>query len=653
MNFKNFKLNLHLSSLYGRFILRVLAPPLGILLLLSLVGLYILNGWLHSQAIDTLRRSASTTAATLQRELTLRETVLKQTGSELYLIKNDYNQGRAQLEKNRTTCRAYIRQTGTYVGAPDGSCDQFRAGLLGGINLASFDRTYRELGEALIKNHDQRINERLTAYKQFFPETMALLILNDDKSVVSSAYSGSLDEAEVSFKPDAETALKTTVYGKLATVSKRPLAVFAFKIPGGSVLAAYDINDPNFLKQTWSSAPIDKSQALAAILDKTGRPIYPKLVDNESFTQSAAALQAGREAKIPLNGIEHTVVASPVGPNKEWQVAVASPTALVLAPVRDAVLTAAIIIGALLVVFLWVGTFFIRRTSASIVTLVDGAKRFGKGHLHHKIKLNRHSESELLELADTMNTMARHIAAAERAIDEKNKEFTSIATHELRAPLTAIIGNLTLFREKNKAKLDDKMTDKIEQAYSATTRLRDLVNDMLDVAHLESRGIAELPLGPTDITVAINDVLNAMSILATNSEIEVTYDPAHASKVVADMQLLHIIMNNFVSNAIKYSRPHDTVTISHKIEGNYLVTSIKDTGLGIPKDQQAHMFEKFFRVKLEDRTDITGTGLGMYIVKQYIEQMHGKVWFTSVHGKGTEFFFSLPIAVKDEAPNSS
>ena len=647
MNFKYVKPNLHLSSLYSRFILRVLAPPFGILLLLSLVGLYILNGWLHTQAVDTLRRGASTTATTLQRELTLRETVLKQTGSELYLIKNEYNQGRTTLEKNRTACRAYIRQTGTYVGAPDGACDQFRAGLLGGINLASFDRTYRELGEALIKNHDQRINERLTAYKQFFPETMALLILNEHKSVVCSAYSGAFIEAVVSFKTDAEAAIKTTVYGKLVTISKLRLAVFAFKIPGGSVLAAYDIDDSHFLKQVRDSAPIDKNQALATILDKAGKPIYPKLRNNESFTQNAAALQSGREVKLPLDSIEHTVVSSPVGPNGEWQVAVASPTALVLAPVRDAVLTAAIIIGALLVVFLWVGTFFIRRTSGSIVALVDGAKRFGQGHLHHKIKLDRRSESELLELADTMNAMARHIAADEREIDEKNKEFTSIATHELRAPLTAIIGNLTLFREKNNVKLDDKMADKIEQAYSATTRLRDLVNDMLDVAHLESRGIAELPLGPTDIKVAVNDVLNAMSVLATNSDIEVTYNPAHASKVVADMQLLHIIMNNFISNAIKYSRPHDKVTISHKVDGKHLVTTVKDTGLGIPKDQQEHIFEKFFRVKLEDRTEITGTGLGMYIVKQYVEQMHGKVWFTSVHGKGTEFSFSLPIATEN------
>lgn len=640
----NFKLNLHLSSLYSRFILRVLAPPLGVLLVLSLVGLYILNSWLQSQAVDNLQRSASTTASTLQRELTLRETVLKQTGSELYLIKNEYNQGRAELEKNRTACRAYIRQTGSYVDAPDGICDKFRVGLVGSVSLSSFDRTYRELGEALIKSHDQRINERLTAYKQFFPETMAMLILNDDKSVVSSAYSGAFSETEVSFKPDAEAALKTTVFGKMMTVSKSRLAVFAFQIPGGSVLAAYDTNDPHFLKEIWSGAPIDKSQALVAILDSTGRPIYPMFKDNDSFTESAVALLSRREVKIPLDGIEHTVVASPVGPADGWQVAVASPTLLVLTPVRDTLLTAAIIIGALLMVFLWAGTFFIRRTSGSIVTLVSGAERFGKGHLHHKIKLDKRVESELLQLADTMNTMARHIAADEREIDEKNKEFTSIATHELRAPLTAIIGNLTLFKEKNKTKLDDKMAEKIDQAYEATTRLRDLVNDMLDVAHLESRGVAQLPLGPVDITLAINDVLNAMSILATNHKIKVEYDSTDASNVVADMQLLHIIMNNFVSNAIKYSRPHDEVTISHRVEGSYLVTIIKDTGLGIPKDQQVHMFEKFFRVRLEDRADITGTGLGMYIVKKYIEQMHGKVSFTSVPGEGTEFSFSLPRA---------
>ncbi|HSX00590.1 MAG TPA: HAMP domain-containing sensor histidine kinase [Patescibacteria group bacterium] len=639
-----FKLDLRPSSLYSRFILHVLLPPLGVLLISSLIGIYLLSGFLHRQAVNSLKLSATTTSSMLQRELTLRETVLKQTSSELYVIKNEYNQGRTELESDRTACRAYIRRTATYTGAPNGVCDQFRIDPLGGTSLTSFDRTYQGFGEALIQNQDQRINERLTAYKQFFPETMALLILNDDKSVVSSAYSGAFSNAQSLFKVDAEAALKTQVYGKVTTVSKLKLAIFAFKIPGGSVLAAYDINDPHFLKEILDRAPINKNQALVAVLDDTGTPVYPRFKHNESFTKHATALRSAHQAKLKLDDIDHTVVSSPVDPAADWQIAVASPTAVVLTPVRDALFAAAGITVLLMVIFLWVGTFFIRRASGSIVDLVKGAKKFGEGQLQYKIKLIDYSESELSLLADTMNTMARHIAAAELAIDEKNKEFISIATHELRAPLTAIIGNLELFKSTNTAKLNEKTAQKIDQAYSATTRLRDLVNDMLDVARLESRENKRQPLESIDITLVINDVLDAMAVVATDAKIDVTYDAAHAKNVLADKQLLRIIMSNFISNALKYSPQHGKVVIAHKLQNGYLVTTIADTGMGIPKDQQAHIFEKFFRVKHEDRAHITGTGLGMYIVKQYIEQMHGHVSFTSVYGEGTQFSFSLPLA---------
>lgn len=640
-----FKPILYLSSLYGRFILRVLVPPLTILLALCLIGLYLLNNVLQTQAVNNLRRSATTTASTLERELKLRETVLKQTGSELYLIKNEYKQGRAKLEKNRTACRTYIQQTGTYFGSPKGACDQFQGGLVGDVNLiTSFDRTYRELGEALIKNHDQRINERLTAYKQFFPETMALLILNDNKSVVSSAYSGNFNKVESIFKADGKAALKNPVFGKMMTVSGVEIAVFAFQIPGGSVLAAYDVSNDHFLKQAWNNAPVDKSQTLVTILDTDGKPVYPKFKNTNSFSeQNISDLRANRDIKMNLDAIEHTAVASPLGPTNSWQVAVASPTAIVLAPVRDALIVTILIMAFLMVIFLWVGTFFIRHASRSIVDLVNGAKRFGEGHLQHKIKLSKHSESELLQLAETMNSMARHIAATEKSINEKNKEFISIATHELRAPLTAIVGNLTLFRETHKAKLNEKDAQKIDQAYSATVRLRDLVNDMLDVAHLESKAHSH-PLGPVNIKSAIHDVLNAMAIVSHDTKIAIEYNEKNARSVVGNKQSLHIVMNNFVSNALKYSRPHDKVTISHRVEGAHLITTVEDTGLGIPEDQQAHIFQKFFRVNLEDRSNVTGTGLGMYIVKQYIEQMKGKVWFTSTYGKGTQFSFSLPIA---------
>jgi signal transduction histidine kinase len=173
--------------------------------------------------------------------------------------------------------------------------------------------------------------------------------------------------------------------------------------------------------------------------------------------------------------------------------------------------------------------------------------------------------------------------------------------------------------------------------------LRVLVNDMLDMARLEG-GRVEFVIAPQDMKALAKDVVASLAITSQEKNIQLQYNETNALTVLADAAKLRIVLNNFVSNAIKYNRDGGSVTVSHTIQDNHLVTSIADTGLGIPEEQKAHMFEKFFRVKDKDRENVTGTGLGMYITKQYIEAMGGKLWFESTHGQGTTFYFSLPIA---------
>lgn len=637
-----FKRAFHLNNLYSRFILRVLAPPLIVLLILSLVALRQLDIILHRQAIDNLSRSAATTAATLEREFSLRETVLKQTGAELFVIKSEYNTNRKKLDSNRDACRTYILQSYTYVGAPDGVCEPFIGSLATSRGyLTSLESEYVKQGEKIIADQNQRINERLSAFKQFFPETLAMLIIDDNKQTVSSAHSGAFDGTNDIFRADAESALVSPVQGNVTSAAGFNMATFAYQIPGGSVLAAYDLQNEYFVRQAWASAPIDRNQALAVLLDSTGNPVYPALKETESFKGNVAELRQKPFKEIKLDNIPHTVVGAPAG-SSGWLVVVASPTAAVLAPLRDAQLAGVVAIGLLMVGFLWVGTYFIRRTLRNIISLVSGAMVFGAGRLDYKINLDKHADGEFAQLAVTMNNMAARIAATEHAMDEKNKEFISVATHELRTPLTAIIANLTSFRDYHEQNLDDKAKHTIDQAYFSTVRLRDLVNDMLDVARLES-GQSEPNIAPVGVKPLITDVIASMETVAKNAKINLVYDDAHAANVLADKQRLRIIINNFISNAIKYNRPGGHVTVSHSVKSGRLVTSIEDDGLGIPEDQKAHMFEKFFRVQNDDRQDVTGTGLGMYIVKQYIEQMHGQIWFESVHGKSTKFSFSLPL----------
>lgn len=634
--------NKYESTLHSRFIVRVLAPPFLALLVLFAVGLWQLNKILHKQVIDDLKRSATTTAVMLDREFSLRETVLKQTGSELFITKNEYNASRKKLDEGRDACRTYILQKYTYRNSTNGVCDPFLGGFTtSNAGLGTLENEYISLGEQLIQNQNQRINERLAVFKQLFPETLALVVVDENKQVVSSALSGVFKGSVEAFRPDTEQALQEPIRGKIISVDGYDMALFAYPIPGGSVLAGYDIKNERFIRQIWVSTPVDRTQAIAVILDAHGNPVYPQLSGGEQFKNHATLLRQNSSTELTLDSIKHTAVSAPVG-SSNWLIAVASPTVAVFAPLRDAITAGVVIIGLFMIGFLWVGTFFIQRTLRNIVTLVSGAIVFGSGRLDYRISLDR-ADGEFLRLADTMNAMAQRIAAAEQVLDEKNRDFISVATHELRAPMTAIIGHLTMFKELYSANTDPKAIYMIDQAYYGTVRLRDLVNDMLNVAKLES-GRSESALVPVVIKDVIKGVLDTMEVVAKMSKVHLEYHDRSATNVLADEARLRIIVNNFVSNAIKYNRPKGTVTVVHQHTGNMLITSIADNGLGIPEDQKEHMFEKFFRVQHDDRKNVTGTGLGMYIAHQYIQQMQGKLWFESVHGKGTTFYFSLPIA---------
>ena len=114
--------------------------------------------------------------------------------------------------------------------------------------------------------------------------------------------------------------------------------------------------------------------------------------------------------------------------------------------------------------------------------------------------------------------------------------------------------------------------------------------------------------------------------------------------VMADSHKLKEVITNLLDNAIKYTMGQGEVEISHEIKGNYLVTHIKDTGIGVSQENAKKLFSKFYRVKTKETKDIVGTGLGLFICKEIIERMRGKIWARSQLGKGTTFSFSLPLA---------
>lgn len=644
-------MSLFAGSLHRRFVLRVLMPPLIMLLILSIIGLWQFDRLQRGQAIDELHRSAADTASKLDREFALRETVLRNTGSELFAIKSEYQANRSKLDADRQACRTYIKQTLTFKGAPNSVCDPFRGGFASASNLlVGVEDEYVRLSQQLIDEQNRQINEWLNAFKQLFPEALSLIIIDSAKQVVSSAQVDTTTDMDTPLRPDAEAALIHPILGKQTTVGKFRLSLFALPIQGGSVLVAYDTLNTSFIHQIWAATPIDRKKAIAAILDAQGNLVYPDFKDKDVFKGVDATLSKHSSADVNIGSITYTVVGARTT-ESDWTVVVASPTAVLASQVYDARFFGIVIVGLLVVSFAWIGTFFIRRTIRTITRLVSGAVIFGSGRLNYKIKLDN-ADEEFEQLAETMNAMAARISDDEHKIEEKNKEFISVTTHEIKTPLAIISGYLSLFHDMHSSRIkrvDAHANELVDQAYAATVRLNNMVSDMLNAARLESKQ-SKIVLAPTDLRQIIRDALSALRMVAGINNIQLKYHEANYVPVVGDVSILQIVLSNFVSNAIKYNRPGGHVIISHKQDNGQLVTAVADNGLGIPKDQQAHMFKKFFRVSNEDREHIAGTGLGMYVVKAYVEQMGGKVWFESVHGKGTTFYFSLPKS-KATLPN--
>ena len=273
-----------------------------------------------------------------------------------------------------------------------------------------------------------------------------------------------------------------------------------------------------------------------------------------------------------------------------------------------------------------------------IEMLEKGTERVSQGKFEEGVDIQTHDELEDLGLA--FNKMMQGL----KQLQQLKDEFVFIAAHELRTPVAAMKGYLSLILDGLTGPVTEKTKDFIQKVINSNNRLIQLVNDLLEVARSEA-GRLTIKVAPIDVVRPIKEVLSELQSLADKSSVKLIYEPAaNVPKAMADADRLKEVIVNLVGNSIKYMGGSGTVTVVHEIQGGMLVTHVEDTGLGMSKDAQAKLFEKFYRVQTEKTKEITGTGLGLFIVKEIIEKMNGKILVESEEGKGSTFSFSLPVA---------
>ena len=231
----------------------------------------------------------------------------------------------------------------------------------------------------------------------------------------------------------------------------------------------------------------------------------------------------------------------------------------------------------------------------------------------------------------------------EREIDRAKTEFVSLASHQLRTPLSTISWYVQMVLNGDAGEISTEQRDYLNEVYGGSRRMIELVNALLNVSRIELGTFAVEP-EKVDITKISDEVVKEMKPQIKNKKInlDVYYDPK-IDILQLDPSLIRIVFQNLISNAVKYTPEKGRVDLSIKKKEKEILVSVIDSGYGIPKKDHKKIFTKLFRADNVKEKDSTGTGLGLYITKSIVEQSGGKIWFESAKDKGTRFYFTIPI----------
>jgi signal transduction histidine kinase len=241
---------------------------------------------------------------------------------------------------------------------------------------------------------------------------------------------------------------------------------------------------------------------------------------------------------------------------------------------------------------------------------------------------------------DTLGKMEMSLAKS-KELDEAKTEFVGLASHQLRTPLTAVSWYAEMLLGKDFGDLNDKQIEYLKEIYAGNRRMIDLVDDLLNTSRID---MGTLKVKPESVNLV--DVMN-IKIAEFWSQVEQKHITVNKKfnqnlpNLMLDPELLGIVFQNIISNAVKYTPESGKIDIEIRRQNSHILVKIADNGYGIPESQQKKIFTKLFRADNVRKRDMEGTGLGMYIARSVVKKSGGKIWFESKENKGTTFYITF------------
>lgn len=258
-------------------------------------------------------------------------------------------------------------------------------------------------------------------------------------------------------------------------------------------------------------------------------------------------------------------------------------------------------------------------------------------------ELNAHLQQRIDSATDELRRSNEQL----RGLDIAKDEFVSMASHQLRTPLTSIKGYISMVLEGDAGRISKMQRQLLREAFTSSERMVRLINEFLNISRVQT-GRFLIERRKLDLAKITKQEVRALQTTADahGLKLELT-TPSAAVPVLADEGKIRQVIMNFIDNALYYSRPDTTIEITLHATAGLAKLTVTDQGIGVPVKQQAKLFTKFFRADNARTQRPDGTGVGLYLAKMVIDGHGGKIIFSSKEGEGSTFGFSLPLASDD------